>query len=63
MMRTGPSRSAEPDFDYVNLRGIPIFWYKKATQVFDTAGVDREISGNYPQAAGGSGTPKRTKSL
>jgi hypothetical protein len=40
-----------------------MFWYKKATQVFDTERVDREISGFYPQAAGGSGTLKRKKSL
>jgi hypothetical protein len=40
-----------------------MFWYKKATQVFDTAGVDKEFGGNRPQAAGGSRALKRKKSL
>jgi len=35
-----------------------MFWYKKATQVVDTAGVDKEFSGFHPHAAGGSKTLK-----
>jgi len=34
------------------LRDIPMFWYKKATQVFDTEGVDREIIRKLQEAAG-----------
>jgi len=40
-----------------------MFWYKKATQVFDTERVDMEIGGIQPQAAGGSETLKRKKPL
>jgi hypothetical protein len=62
-MRTGQSKSAGPESEGHKLHDIPIFWYKKATQVFDTAGVDKEFSGYYPPAAGGGAALKRTKSL
>jgi hypothetical protein len=38
-----------------------MFWYKKATQVFDTERVDTEVEGIQAKAAGGSKTLKRKK--
>jgi hypothetical protein len=56
----GRSRFVKNDWE---LQLLPIICYKKATQVFDTIGVAKDLSGFQPLAAGGSVTLKRKKPL